>query len=88
MLQTKGDLVFKSLPHRSKEEGLLCVKGRFGINFINDESRIKTPIVRRKDSSIEVTLEEALTLTAKNLQLVRGQYGSDSVAILSITKIY
>jgi formate dehydrogenase major subunit len=82
VLQTKGNLVFKSLPDRTKEEGLLCVNGRFGINFINDESRIKTPVVRREDSSIEVTSEEALTLISKNLQLVRGQYGSDSIAIL------
>ncbi|KZL88766.1 FAD-dependent oxidoreductase [Clostridium magnum] len=83
VLQTKGDLVFKSVPDRSKEEGLLCVKGRFGINYINDESRIKTPVVTRNGSSLEVTLKEALTLTAKNLQLIKGQYGKDSVAILA-----
>lgn len=83
VLQTKGNLVFKSLPNRNKEEGLLCARGRFGINFINDEKRIKTAVVRRKDNSIEVDLKEALTLTAKNLQLIKGQYGSDSVAILA-----
>lgn len=83
VLQTKGDLVFKSLPDRSKEEGLLCVNGRFGINFINDENRMKKPVVRRDGSSIEVTFEEALTLISKNLQLVRGQYGKDSIAIIA-----
>jgi formate dehydrogenase major subunit len=83
VLQTKGDLVFKSLPNRSKDEGLLCVKGRFGIDYINDENRIKTAVVRRKESSIEVTLEEALALVSKNLQLAKGQYGDDSVAILA-----
>lgn len=83
ILQSKGDLVFKSLPDRNKDEGVLCVNGRFGIAFVNDQSRLKTSHVRRKDSSLEVSLEEALTLTTKNLQLVRGQYGNDSVAILA-----
>ncbi|AKN32743.1 molybdopterin oxidoreductase [Clostridium carboxidivorans P7] len=83
VLQTKGNLVFKSLPDRSKEEGLLCVNGRFGINFINDENAIKAPVVRRENSSTEVTLKEALTLISKNLQLIRGQYGSNSIAILT-----
>lgn len=83
ILQSKGDLVFKSLPDRTKDEGLLCVNGRFGIGFVNDQSRLKTPLVRRKDSTLEVSLEEALTLTTKNLQLVRGQYGNDSIAIIA-----
>jgi len=83
ILQSKGDLVFKSLPDRTKDEGVLCVNGRFGIGFVNDQSRLKTPLVRRKDSSLEVSLEEALNLTTKNLQLVRGQYGNDSIAILA-----
>lgn len=83
VLQSKGNLVYKSLPNRSKDEGLLCVKGRFGVNFINDENRIKTSVVRRKGESIEVDLEEALTLISKNLQLVKGQYGDNSVAILT-----
>ena len=83
ILQSKGSLVFKSLPDRSKDEGLLCVNGRFGIGFVNDQSRLKTALVRRKDSTLEVSLEEALTLTSKNLQLVQGQFGNDSVAILA-----
>ncbi|HWQ40507.1 MAG TPA: FAD-dependent oxidoreductase, partial [Desulfosporosinus sp.] len=83
ILQSKGNLVFKSLPDRSKDEGLLCVNGRFGIGFVNDQTRLKTSLVRRNNNSLEVSLEEALTLTTKNLQLVRGQYGNDSVAILA-----
>lgn len=83
ILQSKGSLVFKSLPDRSQDEGLLCVNGRFGIGFVNDPSRLKTSLVRRKDNVLEVSLAEALTLTSKNLQLVKGQFGPDSVAILA-----
>ncbi|ODA41406.1 Formate dehydrogenase, major molybdopterin-binding subunit [Desulfosporosinus sp. BG] len=83
ILQSKGNLVFKSLPDRTKDEGVLCVNGRFGIGFVNDQNKIKTSLVRRKDSSLEVSLEEALTLTTKNLQLIQGQYGNDSIGILA-----
>lgn len=83
ILQSKGNLVFKALPNKEKEDGILCSRGRFGIGFINDENRIKTPVVRRGDTSVEVELEEALHLTAKKLQLVQGQYGTDSIAVLA-----
>ena len=83
VLQAKGNLVFKSLPDRKQDEGVLCVNGRFGIGFINDQSRLKTSVVRRKGKCTNVNLEEALTLTTKNLQLISGQYGSDSVGILA-----
>jgi len=83
ILQSKGNLVFKSLPDRTQDEGVLCVNGRFGISFVNDPGRIKTSLVRRKNESLEVSLEEALTLTSKNLQLIQGQYGQDSVGILA-----
>lgn len=83
ILQTKGDLVFKALPDKTKNEGLLCARGRFGINHINDESRLKKSIIKGKDSSVEVDYEDAIALIAKKLQLITGQYGKDSVAILA-----
>lgn len=83
ILQSKGSLVFKSLPDRSKDEGQLCVRGRFGIGFVNEENKLKKPIVRGKDTNLEVSLEEAISLTTKKLQLYAGQYGNDSIAILA-----
>lgn len=83
VLQTKGDLVFKALPDKSRDEGLLCARGRFGISHINDENRIIKPIIRGKESCLEVELEEAIALIAKKLQLITGRYGKDSVAIFA-----
>lgn len=79
--QSKGDLVFKSLPNKDKG-GILCAKGRFGIDHINSDERLKTPIVISGDVKSEVTFDEAISLISKKAKLVEGQYGSDSIGIL------
>lgn len=80
--QSKGGLVFKALPDQTKGEYTLCSKGRFGIYHINDEDRLAKPIIRRDGNTVEAEFEDAIALAAKKLQLIRGQYGKDSVAVL------
>ncbi|WP_242948741.1 NAD(P)-binding protein [Caloramator quimbayensis] len=79
--QSKGDLVFKSLPDKEKG-GILCAKGRFGIEHINSDERLKTPFVVSGDIKSEVTFDEALSLISKKAKLIEGQYGKDSIGIL------
>jgi formate dehydrogenase major subunit len=79
--QSKGSLVFKSRPNKEKGEDTLCAKGRFGIYHINDEKRLVKPIIRRGDNTVEAEFDDAIALAAKKLQLIRGQYGKDSVAM-------
>ncbi len=79
--QSKGNLVFKSLPNKAKGEDTLCAKGRFGIYHINDEKRLVKPIIRRTDNTVEAEFDDAIALAAKKLQLIRGQYGKNSVAV-------
>ncbi|MHB1391549.1 MAG: NAD(P)-binding protein [Clostridia bacterium] len=78
--QSKGNLVFKALPNKAKGEDILCAKGRFGIYHINDEKRLIKPIIRRADNTVEAEFDDAISLAAKKLQLIRGQYGKNSVA--------
>lgn len=79
--QSKGDLVFKSLPNKQKA-GILCSKGRFGTDHINSEKRIKHPIVLSDNIESQVSFDEALSLISKKLRLIEGQYGNNSVGIL------
>ncbi len=79
--QSKGSLVFKSRPNKEKGEDTLCAKGRFGIYHINDEKRLVRPMLRRGDNAVEAEFDDAIALAAKKLQLIRGQYGKNSVAI-------
>ncbi len=64
-------------------QGSLCVKGRFGYEFIGDANRLKTPLIREKGKLREASWEEALDFTAKRLSGIKREFGPDSIAGLS-----
>lgn len=82
-LNTKGDLLVKSLPKNdsSIDNGLLCAKGRFGFDLKNIGKRITKPLIRKKGKLKEASWEEALLFTAKKTQSLGLLYGNDTVAI-------
>ena len=88
-LNSKGDLLIKALPVKKDtvEEGLLCVKGRFGFDVGQNEMRITKPLVRKEGVLQEVSWEEAVLYTAKKAQSLSLLYGSSSLA-LSISDRY
>lgn len=64
-------------------QGSLCVKGRFGYEFIDDESRLKTPMIKENGKLRQASWDEALDYTAKRLSEIKDKFGSDSIAGLS-----
>jgi len=52
--------------------GRLCVKGRFGHEFIHHSGRLTTPLVRKNGDFVETSWEEALDLAAARLAEYRG----------------
>jgi len=40
-------------------DGQLCVKGRFGLDFVSSPNRLKTPLIRRVATTVPVVEEEA-----------------------------
>jgi len=62
--------------------GQLCVKGRFGLNFVESKERLKTPLIRKNGSLVPSSWDEALSLVASRLANVRG----DSFAFLASAK--
>ena len=67
--------------------GMLCVKGRFGLEYLNHADRLTTPLIRRNGSLEPATWDEALDLVATKLSAVRDQYGPDAVGCLSSAKV-
>lgn len=63
-------------------KGNLCVKGRFGYNFINHPKRLTTPLIKRNGKFIEVTWDEALDYIARNI----SKYVGDSFAAIASAK--
>jgi NADH-quinone oxidoreductase subunit G len=60
----------------------LCVKGRFGWDFINSEQRLTSPLIRKNGRLEEAGWEEALTLTVERLKGVLAQHGPGAVAVI------
>lgn len=65
--------------------GWLCVKGRFGYEFINSKDRLTTPLIRRqKGGELEPAgWDEALNLVASKFNEIREVYGSDAIGGLA-----
>jgi len=66
--------------------GDLCVKGRFGLDFVRAPDRLTTPLVRR-DGKLEPSgWDEALDLVASKFREIRERHGPDALAGLSSAK--
>jgi len=65
----------------------LCVKGRFGYDYIHSKDRLTTPLIKRKNGKLEkVSWEEALQLISNKFNQIKKENGSDSLAVLSSAK--
>ncbi len=60
----------------------LCVKGRFGWDFVNSGERLTSPLVRRNGIQTAVTWEEALGESVEKLKALIARHGPDSVAVI------
>jgi formate dehydrogenase major subunit/formate dehydrogenase alpha subunit len=77
----------------------LCVKGRFGYDFVHHDDRLKRPQVRRYlleggekgkgknwDEKVEVDWDVALNISARRLREIRDTHGPDSIGVLTSAK--
>jgi len=64
-------------------EGMLCVKGRFGFDFLHHPDRLTTPLIRSGDGFREASWDEALDLVAKKFTEIRKTHGPDAFAGLA-----
>ena len=66
--------------------GSLCVKGRFGLDFVGAADRLTTPLVKRNGRLEEASWEEALDLVARKIRDIKAALGPDALAGLSSAK--
>jgi predicted molibdopterin-dependent oxidoreductase YjgC len=64
-------------------QGWLCVKGRFGYNFLHSSDRLTTPLIKKNGLFVKATWEEAFQLVAGRLSSIKERYGPDAIAGLS-----
>jgi predicted molibdopterin-dependent oxidoreductase YjgC len=68
-------------------QGNLCVKGRFGQEFISSTDRLTSPLIRKDGVLTEATWEEAIAYTAGKLGEAVKAKGPDAVAVLASARM-
>jgi formate dehydrogenase alpha subunit len=64
---------------KGSNRGSLCVKGRFGYDYVHHGDRLTKPLIRRNGSLVEGDWDGALSLAAERLGSIRDQYGKASI---------
>jgi len=67
-------------------QGMLCVKGRYGFDFLGSPERLATPLIKENGAFRPAGWDEALTLVARRLGEIKGQYGPDAIGGLCSAK--
>ena len=63
-------------------KGHLCVKGRYGFEFVHAPDRITQPMIRDGDEWKPVSWDHAITFVADKLQSIIDKFGPDAVGVL------
>ncbi len=77
-------------PEGPANKGQACVKGKFGLDFVNSPERLTTPLIRTGERGEgrfrEASWEEALDMVAGRMSEIKNTSGPDSLALLSSAK--
>ncbi len=81
-----GQLVKAMGNEDGPNKGHLCVKGRFGFDFVQSDKRLKKPLIKKNGEFVEAEWDEALSLVASKLGQIKQQSGPDSIMAFSSAK--
>jgi formate dehydrogenase major subunit len=71
------------LAEKSVNLGKLCLKGRFGFDFVHHRDRLTTPLIKKNGKLEEASWPEALDLVVSKLKSIKEKSGPDSIAAFS-----
>jgi formate dehydrogenase alpha subunit len=67
-------------------DGRLCIKGRFGYDYVHDKARLTKPLVRFNGTFSEISWNEAFDLAASKFRVIKEKYGNEALAGYSSAK--
>tara|TARA_B100000686_G_scaffold346195_1_gene432333 strand:- start:78 stop:2654 length:2577 start_codon:yes stop_codon:yes gene_type:complete len=86
----KGELIritADETPGVGINDGNLCAKGRFGHGFVQNENRLKTPLINVGGNFQEISWSEALKTIAERFQAQVNRSGANTVAGIGSEKM-
>jgi NADH-quinone oxidoreductase chain G len=88
-LWTKDDKIYRITSRRNDQvdEGFLCDKGRFGMDFVHHPERLTQPLVRKDGKLQPAEWDETIDLVASKLQSAKRQSGGNSLAGLGSPRL-
>ncbi|MDQ0287123.1 thiosulfate reductase/polysulfide reductase chain A [Desulfofundulus luciae] len=85
MVENDNVKLIEGNPHVAGIEGSICPKGAAGVSLLNDDERLKRPLIRTGPRGSgqwrEASWEEALDYVAAKLAEVKEKYGGRSIAL-------
>jgi formate dehydrogenase major subunit len=87
-LHLKDDKIVKvtAVEDAQPNRGMLCVKGRFGYEFIHSPERLTMPLIKENGQFREATWDEALGLVTDRLTAIKREHGPDAIAGVSCAR--
>jgi predicted molibdopterin-dependent oxidoreductase YjgC len=86
-LNVKNNRIVKVTTSRYDDDppnrGSLCIKGRFGYDFVSHPDRLTMPLVRKNGKLEEVSWEEVINFVGEKLSTIKKEQGPDAIAGLS-----
>jgi len=70
----------------TENRGQLCVKGRFGLDFVHSEERLTKPLIKKNGELQEASWDEALDAVVSNFTKIKEKYGSDALGGIASSK--
>ena len=67
-------------------QGNLCVKGKFGFDYVHSPDRLTDPLIREGGKFRPASWEEALDRVAERLEAIKTEHGPDSIGVLVSAK--
>ena len=88
LLHVKDDRIVRvsGVEDGEPNKGRLCVKGRYGFDFIHSEERLETPLIRENGGFREASWDESLDLVADKFKEIIAQSGPDAIAGVSCAR--
>lgn len=84
--KTNNRIEYITGAHSPVNQKMLCVKGRFGFDFVADEARLTTPLIRKDGWLQPATWPEAIELVASKLTTLKQAFGGNALAGFSSAK--